>query len=118
MNDDQIERALFALPLEEPPADLHARIMAATIHRPRQIFRAWEVWVIGTLVAVMVWLAYLVFSLPQATDRLGRAIGGLVNAFGLQLGSGLALWILLGISTAVWISFISLPQSRRRATDH
>jgi len=118
MTDDQIERALFALPLEEPPADLHARILAATIHRPRLMFRAWEVWVIGTLVAVMVWLGYLVFSLPQASDRLARALAASLDQFGLQLGSGLALWILLGISTAVWISLISLPQSRRRATDH
>ena len=34
MTDDDLDRALFALPLEEPPADLHGRILAATVLRP------------------------------------------------------------------------------------
>ncbi len=33
-DDDALDRALAALPLEEPPADLHARIMAATVYAP------------------------------------------------------------------------------------
>ena len=38
MTDDELERALAALPLEEPPADLHARILAATVCRRRRPF--------------------------------------------------------------------------------
>jgi hypothetical protein len=118
MTDAEIERALFALALEEPPADLHARILAATIHRPRQIFRTWEIWVIGTLLAFMAWLTYLVFATPSAGDRLERLVAGGIEQFGLMLGSGLALWILLGVSAAVWTSFVTFPQPRGRATDH
>jgi len=33
MTDDELDRALFALPLEEPPADMHQRIMSATVLR-------------------------------------------------------------------------------------
>jgi hypothetical protein len=118
MTDDEIERALFALPLEEPPAGLHARILAATVHHPRQIFQAWEIWVIGTLLAVMVWLAFQVFSMPHATDRLVQAAASGIDQFGGYMASGVGLWALLGLSTAAWISFISLPASRRRAADH
>ncbi len=42
MTDDELDRALFALPLEEPPADLHGRILAATVLRPAPTFRVWE----------------------------------------------------------------------------
>ena len=35
-NDAALDHALFALPLEEPPGDLRARILSATIYqRPR-----------------------------------------------------------------------------------
>jgi hypothetical protein len=118
MTDAEIERALFALPLEEPPADLHARILAATIHRPRQIFQVWEIWVIGTLLAVMFWLGFQVFSMPHATDRLVQSAAFAIDDFGRAMASGMGVWALLGLSTAVWISFLSLPQSRRRAIDH
>ena len=55
MTDDDLDRALFALPLEEPPADLHRRIMAATVLRPAPEFRQWELW---ALVLGVVLLAF------------------------------------------------------------
>ena len=39
MTDDELDRALFALPLEEPPADLRARILAATVCGSAPAFR-------------------------------------------------------------------------------
>jgi hypothetical protein len=95
MTDDELERALFALPLEEPPAGLRDRILAATVARPRLTFRAWEIWLIGTLVALMVWLTVLVAT--SAPD-----VGGVISA---ALNRGVDL---------VWISQLSLPPSRRR----
>ena len=62
MDDAALERALFALPLEEPPADLRGRILAATVYRPALPFKMWEVWVIGTLMALAVWLMIAVLT--------------------------------------------------------
>jgi hypothetical protein len=118
MTDDEIERALFALPLEEPPAGLHARILAATINHPRQIFRAWEIWAIGTLLAVMCWLGFQIFAMPHAADRLVQSTAYALDQLGHAMSSSLGLWALLGLSTAAWLSFISMPASRSRATDH
>ena len=47
MTDDELDRALFALPLEEPPADMHERIMAATVLRAGPAFRTWELWLLA-----------------------------------------------------------------------
>ncbi len=33
MTDDELDRALFALPLEQPPAAMHQPILAATVLR-------------------------------------------------------------------------------------
>lgn len=63
MNSDQhdeLDRLLFALPLEEPPADLRASILASTIYRPAFPLKIWETWTLGALVAVIVWLCVLI----------------------------------------------------------
>jgi hypothetical protein len=116
MTDDELDRALFALPLEEPPVDLRARILAATVERPRLTFRAWEIWLIGTILAFMVWLAFLVAtSSPNVGGTISRAISdGIDEATALVPVSAL-LWTGLGISFVVWISQLSLPVSRREA---
>jgi len=116
MTDDELERALFALPLEEPPVDLHARILAATVDRPRLTFRAWEVWLIGTVLAFMVWLAFLVAtSNPNLGGTISRAITGSIDNVAAAVPAGALLWTGLGISFVVWISQLSLPVSRREA---
>ena len=63
-SDDSLERALFALPLEEPPSDLRASILAATAFRPAPPFGVWEVAALGALAAVD--------PLAGRTDRDGR----------------------------------------------
>jgi hypothetical protein len=112
MTDDELERALFALPLEEPPVELHARILAATIARPRLTFRAWEIWLIGTLLALMVWLAFLVgMSTPEVGGAVGRAISAAVDQVAATVSVSALMWTVLGISFVVWISQLSLPAS-------
>jgi len=57
-DDASLERALAALPLEEPPEDLRARILAA-VSGAQQLdapFRPWELWVIGAVLAIGAWL--------------------------------------------------------------
>ncbi|HEY0393661.1 MAG TPA: hypothetical protein VGD01_04120 [Candidatus Elarobacter sp.] len=112
-HDDDLDRALAALPLEEPPAGLHARIMAATVYRPAPAFTGWEVWLVGTLVAVAAWLCWLLVSAPNATERITTTV---VSAFET---SGLAsqytvLWLAVGVSAAWWISQLTVPTAARR----
>ncbi|GAC1401843.1 MAG: hypothetical protein NVSMB64_00690 [Candidatus Velthaea sp.] len=119
MTDDELERALFALPLEEPPADLRARILGATIYRPRLTIRAWEIYVVGTLAALAVWMA--VFVMTGVPDAGGRLTSSLVTAFegiGSAVSTTTTLWIVLGISSALWVSQLTLPQPARRRAEH
>ena len=111
-DDDDLDRALAALPLEEPPAGLHARIMAATVHRPEPLVRSWEVWLIGTLVAVAAWLTWALVSSPHAIERVTTAL-----ARGLETTAAgdytVFVWLAVGISATWWISQLSVPSSRR-----
>ncbi|HEY9181317.1 MAG TPA: hypothetical protein VIO32_11410 [Candidatus Baltobacteraceae bacterium] len=56
--NDELERALFALDLEEAPSDLRSTILARTIYHvpPAASVRPWEVWLYGALCAALVWL--------------------------------------------------------------
>lgn len=106
-NDDELERALFSLELEEPPADLRASILAATVYRAPLPFKPWEIWAVGILGALLTWLLVLV------------AQGAAVPAFSqldLYLNEGIAafaapatiFWIALGGGAALWISQLNL----------
>jgi len=118
MTDDELERVLFALPLEEPPVELRARILAATIERPRLTFRAWETWLIGTVVAFVVWLAFAVgTSVPDLGGTISRTVSDAVDQVATLVPVSALMWGLLGISFVVWISQLSLPVSRRGAAN-
>jgi len=115
MIDDELERAIFALPLEEPPVDLRAHILAATIARPQPTFRAWEIWLFGTLVAFTVWLMVLVgTSAPDVGGTISRTVNDGVDRFAQLISVNTLVWTALGLSFVIWISQLSLPQSRRR----
>jgi hypothetical protein len=111
-DDDALDRALAALPLEEPPADLHARIMAATADAPASAAPAlpgWELWPVTILSTLAVWLAWLFVSTPHAVDRLTLAIDRIVESGGLTSASTV-LWVAVGVSAAWWVTQISVPQ--------
>jgi hypothetical protein len=111
-HDDDLDRALAALPLEEPPASLHARIMAATAHRPEPLVRGWEVWLIGTFLAVAAWLTWTLASTPHAVDRIVAAVTGGLETAAVNDYTVL-LWLAVGASATWWISQLSVPASRR-----
>lgn len=113
MTDDELDRALFALPLEEPPADLRPRILAATILRPTAAFRAWELWVLGTVAAFAVWLTYLVLtSSPDAGHRIVDNFAVLLRTTGL-VSLNTLFWLALGMSSAWLISSLTfMPRPR------
>ena len=112
-DDDDLDRALAALPLAEPPAGFHARVMAATVYRPQPAVHGWELWVIGTLVAVAAWLSWVVMSEPHATERIAGALVYAVQTAGLT-SSYTVLWVAVGASAAWWISQLTVPPSRGR----
>jgi hypothetical protein len=112
MDDDALDRALSALPLEEPPAGLHGRIMAATVFRPQTVTLGWEVWLIVTLAAAAGWLSWMVLSAPHASERVTDLIARLVDAGGLGSVNTL-VWLAVGISAAWWLSQLTIPARRR-----
>jgi hypothetical protein len=107
-DDDALDRALAALPLEEPPPGLHARIMAATVYRPEPVARSWEIWLIGTLIALAAWLSWLLVSAPDAALRLTYAAANVVDLAGLT-SDYTVLWLAIGTSAAWWISQLTFP---------
>jgi len=107
MTNDDLDRALGALPLEEPPAGLHARIMAATVLRAPAAFRPWELWLLAGVVVLTVWLTYLMLaSSPDAATRVADFAAATMRGAGL-FSVRTYLWLAIGISSAIWIS--SLP---------
>jgi hypothetical protein len=112
--DDDLDRAIAALPLAEPPAGFHARIMAATVYRPEPVVRNWEVWLIGTLVAVAAWLTWLVATTPHATEQLAGAVASAMQMTAGVTTTATVLWLAVGVSAAWWISQLSVPSSPRR----
>jgi hypothetical protein len=113
-DDDALDLALAALPLEEPPARLHGRIMAATVYRPRVAVIGWETWLIATLAAVALWLGWLVISVPRFSDRLSDTIARLADAGGLTSLTTLG-WLAVGISVVWWLSQLTIPSRRLRS---
>jgi hypothetical protein len=106
MTDDELDRALFALPLEEPPADLHDRIMAGTVLRPVPTFRQWELWALVLGVVVLAFVAVWTLTLPAAGSHLADTVVAGMRALGL-FSRATYVWLAVGISSVWWIS--SLP---------
>jgi hypothetical protein len=107
MTDDELDRALFALPLEEPPAGMHQRIMAATVYRAAPAFRQWELWLLGFAVALVCLSTLFLFaSSPNAGSRLVDVTVPTLRALGL-FSRATYVWLAIGLSSVWWIS--SLP---------
>src|SRR5579863_10335415 len=109
-SDDALDRALFTLPLEEPPSDLRASILASTAYRPAPAFSVWEVAALGAIAAVTVWFAFLI--------AMGG--GGLCLRTLATIGSSVAAsltnvtllaWLAAGAVTAFWLVFFTGSQS-------
>lgn len=106
-SDDDLDRALFALDLEEPPQDLRAAILAGTIYRAPLAVRPWEVWAIGIVMAVAAWLVVSLlvggasFSFGGTLDRIGEAVSQITRPEVL-------FWIAMGASATFWISQLNL----------
>jgi len=114
MTDDELDQALFALPLEEPPAELHRAILAATVLQEAPAFRAWELWLLVGAAFVVGWLAVWMFgSVPDAGARTANAVIGALRAWGL-FSLSTYVWLGIGISSLGWISSLNFMPIRRQ----
>lgn len=110
LDDDSLDRAILALPLEEPPADLRASILAATVYRPEPPFTVAEVIAVASIVGILVWLS----------AWLAPLVGVAVEAVFSNVT--LLLWAGAGIAVAFWLEFFTRSQPifipLRRAKGH
>ncbi len=116
---DELDRTLFALPLETPPPGLREAILRSTIgaraHVPAKTspFGTWDILGLGTAIAVGVWLL-LLLAWDKAFDAtLTLDAVALVHAFGEP---ATLLWLAAGGAVAAWISLgssLTLVRHRR-----
>ncbi|PZR57442.1 MAG: hypothetical protein DLM50_05550 [Candidatus Meridianibacter frigidus] len=106
-DDNHLDRLLFSLPLEEPPRDLRESILAATIYRPAFALKAWEIWMIGGLCAVLVWLCGLIVAGggPAFMATLGVIGGGAWRGLATE---NAWLWLLLGVGATFWLGMLNI----------
>jgi len=108
-DDDALDRALFALPLEEPPADLRASILTSTVYRPAPVFSFWEITGIGVMAAVFVWLVVLIAMGGGALFL--HTISTIVTTVARPLTNVTTLaWLAAGAATAFWLTFFTGSQ--------
>ena len=114
-DDEMLERALAALPLEETPLDLHARILEATILRPAPLFRVWELWVLGIALATAAWLVLAIIGSPLAggasvATEIQTGFDGAFQLATLAWQPSARLWIGIGVIAAIWFSQLTFPR--------
>jgi hypothetical protein len=109
---DEIDRALFALPLEEPPKGLRQSILALTVHAPpaaEERIDWWESLAIGLGLALAAFLAWSVVTNPA----FGAQIVAALMTFGRVLSEPPMLAALTaGCSAVVWVSLMTFRPVR------
>lgn len=109
-HDDDLDRALFALPLEPLPTGLRASIIAAVSAVPAPMFSRWDVLGIGAILALATWLC---LSVMAGSDTVVLAFSLAGAAFAKFVSSPTTLlWMALGASITVWFSLVSFPSRK------
>ncbi|GAC1389180.1 MAG: hypothetical protein NVSMB31_04770 [Vulcanimicrobiaceae bacterium] len=104
---DDLDRLLFALPLEEPPHDLRAGILAQTIYRPTFPIKIWESWIIGILSALVVWLCVMIAQ--GGGDAFVSTFGLFASFFSRMFAdSSTWVWIAGGGGVAFLLTILNL----------
>ncbi len=117
---DDLDRALFALPLATPPADLREAILRATVRAPAAAtppvpFTWYEVAGIGIALAIAAWLVLA----AVADHRFAAAMSDDAYAIVRELATPTTLvWTTTGGAVAaLWTlaNFTPLPRSVRKS---
>jgi len=109
--DDDLDRALFALPLDVPPPGLRESILRATIYAPVAIpspFSTLETIGIGIALALAAWVAILCVADHSVVLALGDLVSGLLRALS---DTRTLVWLGVGALTAAAITM--MPASPR-----
>jgi hypothetical protein len=106
-SDEELEQALFTLPLEEPPTDLRASILAATIYRTPFTVKPWEVWLFGALLALLTWALVLVVT-GGAMPTIATVSSYVSQALAVFATPQTLFWIAVGGAAALWVSQLNL----------
>ncbi len=105
---DDLDQALMALPLEEPPAGLRASILASTVYAPPPLaslpIRTWEIVLIGTLLAVGSWFSLAVAQSPSLTGHVAASLDSLVTALA---DPTTVVWLGCGVTVALGASLFN-----------
>ncbi|MDQ2859106.1 MAG: hypothetical protein M3R53_10705 [Candidatus Eremiobacteraeota bacterium] len=115
MNDDfdELDRAIFALPLEHSPAGLRESILRATIFREvpaSAAFSIRETWGIGVALAVAAWLVILAVG----DKSFGATATLYMSLFARELSEPATLaWLATGISIAILVVFSNFFEGLR-----
>jgi hypothetical protein len=108
-SDEELERALFALPLEQPPANLRSSILAATVYQAPALVTRWELAGLLGTVAVIAWLCWMIVmgglplfnhSLQDISETIGRTLSNTVTLSWLAAGGATAIWLTMWQSSA------------------
>jgi len=111
-HDDDLDRALMALPLEEPPAGLRDAILRATVYAPpvaSLALRGWEIVLVGTLLAVGAWLAFALAQDQLLSARVTAGLQSLVAALADPTTLG---WLAAGVVATFCATFYNLIPRR------
>ena len=106
MTDEELDRAIEALPLATPPVGLRASILALTIHAPahQPLLRPWEIVGLGSALGMSVWVTlYLVLSHAPIVPASVSFLSSLSLAFS---DVHTAAWLALGAVVACWVTLV------------
>jgi hypothetical protein len=96
---DELDRAIFALPLAAPPAGLRDAILRATIYaEPVAPFAFAEIAALGAVLALAVWFAAYALSNPAFGSTLVSEVGTALRL--IAEGQTLA-WLAAGVAVAL-----------------
>ncbi len=110
-HDDDLDRALFALPLEPVPEGLRASIISGVAALRAPFLSRLEIAGLSAILALTTWLCLMLATgsgLRDVLTFLGATVVRLAEPSTL-------LWFAVGASTAVWLSLMSLPARRVRS---
>lgn len=95
-DDAALDRALAAMPLETPPSDLHARILAATVFRSPPVLTVWEIVASTGIALALAWLA---------VSMRAQLAGALASAFSSTASLAWLTWLGVGAAIAAILIF-------------
>ena len=110
-NDDELDRALLALPLEPLPFGLRAAILSATsAAAPAPVLRPAEIGIVGFIIALVSWLCVLAGSGQIGLGAALASLGSTLNR--AAVNPTVELWLAVGVSSALALTLANGQEGR------